>query len=184
MKKILKSLIMVFVLVTMCTTAMAAETTPKEADVISAYTNASKVYNWFTLTTLPTDGRLKKSAGYMVYYNVNYPNIRTMLDLRREMNSVFTSDLTNQILATSRNYKEFDGGLYVSPCKFKTNALAGQSTFKLIPLTADTLNLQITTEILEDPLHNKNNVVRYETKNFSYVNTLVGWRFSSFERIK
>ena len=184
MKKILKSLIMLFALISLCTTAMAAENSPSDEEVIGAYHNASKVYNWFSLSSLPTNGRLKKEAGYMIYYNVDYPNIRTMSDLRREMNAVFTSDLTSQILANSRTYKEFDGGLYVSPSNFRANVFAGQSAFKVNPIDTDNITLQVTTEILEDPLKNKKNVVKYETKNFSYVKTLVGWRFSSFERIK
>jgi len=184
LKKILNRLVMVFALLTICATAIASAASPTDEEVVAAYNNANKVYNWFSLAPLPTNGRLKKEAGYMIYYNVDYPNIRTMSDLRREMNAVFTSDLTSKILGSSRIYKEFNGGLYVAPCDFRPNAFAGQSSFKIQRLTDDNIDLQITTEILEDPQKNKMAVVKYETKNFSYVKTLIGWRFATFERIK
>lgn len=184
LKKILRGFMMILALFALCSTVFASAESPTDEEVIAAYNNANKVYNWFGLVPLPTDGRQKKETGYMIYYNVNYPNIRTMSDLRREMNAVFTSDLTNSILGNSRTYREFGGGLYVAPSGLRANVFAGQSSFSVNRLNADSINLQVTTEILENPLKNKMDVVRYETKDFSYVNTPIGWRFATFTRVR
>ena len=184
MKKFLRGFMMILALVALCSTAFASAESPTDDEVIAAYTNANKVYNWFGIAPLPTNGRQKKEIGFMIYYNVNFPNIRTMSDLRREMNAVFISDLTNKILAESRTYRDFDGGLYVAPSGLRANVFAGQSSFTVNRLTADSINLQVTTEILENPPKNKMDVVRYETKDFSYVNTPIGWRFATFTRVR
>ena len=72
---------MILALVALCSTAFASAESPTDDEVIAAYTNANKVYNWFGINPLPTNGRQKKEIGFMIYYNVNFPNVRTMIFL-------------------------------------------------------------------------------------------------------
>ena len=68
---------MILALVALCSTVFASAEAPTDDEVIAAYTNANKVYNWFGIAPLPTNGRQKKEIGIMIYYNVNFPNFRT-----------------------------------------------------------------------------------------------------------
>ena len=111
--------------------ALASPEAPTDQEVRAAYDKASVVYNWFDQNTLPTDGRLKKEVGFMIYYNVEYPGIKTMANLRQQMDEVFTPELTGMLFSGSRAYKEFSGQLYVAPASRGDNAFAGKSTFSI-----------------------------------------------------
>ena len=184
MKKFLRVFVTVLALFALCGNVFASPSDPTEQEALDAWQQAYKVFNLFDMHPLPTDGRGKKQVGYMIYYNVSDPNIKTMSALRSKMNTVFTSELTNRILTTSRTYIDNGGYLYVAPAGRGTNIYAGKTTFKVIKEAPDKMTIQTITEILEDPRHNKMNVIKYDTKDFTYVKTLSGWRFANFTRIK
>lgn len=184
MKKLFMTLLTGLFMLAMTTTALAA--TPTDQEVIAAYQNANKVFEWFSCKPLPTNGRMKKETGYMIYYNVNYPNVRTMGDLHRECEKVFTYTFSNQLISSSRLYKEFDGGLFVAPAGRGYNVFAGKDSFKVVrdAATPDKLTLQVSTEKLENPPAGKMAVVGYNTHNFSYISTPIGWRFANFQAVR
>ncbi len=180
--KILKALALLGVsCLIMAGSCLASPAAPTDEEVKAAYDKALVVYNWFDHNTLPTDGTSKKEAGYMIYYNVNYPGIKTMGQLRQAMYTVFTPELSSMLLSTSRAYREFDNVLYVAPASRGHNILAGNTTFTITRPSVDKINLQAKTEMYNNPLDKK--VSSYRTKDFLYVNTASGWRFATFSSI-
>lgn len=182
MKKLLLSIMALLVLLCGATAFAAA---PTDSEIIDAYYKADKVYAWFTRHCLPTNGVRKQEHLYMIYYNVNYPGIRTMADLRRECNKVFTPQMTNNLIATSRTYKEFGGGLYVAAADRGDNILIGETRFEVNRNTANPdycIILKTISEKFSD--HTHKTLVGYQTLEFSYVHTPDGWRFDTFHDVK
>lgn len=165
------------------TTAFASPEAPTDAEVKAAYTNAVKVYNWFDHNTLPTDGLHKKEVGYMIYYSVNYPGIKTMGQLRQAMHAVFTPELTGMIMSMSRAYREIDNILYVAPASRGKNIFAGNTSFTIVRQAPDKINLQAKTEIYDSANPFNRKVVDYKIKDFLYTKTADGWRFATFSSI-
>ncbi|MEI3362210.1 MAG: hypothetical protein V8R75_06330 [Oscillospiraceae bacterium] len=101
--------------------AMTAEQTEKEArpltgeEVLSAYDQAVEAYGWFELTPLPSGSGAVEVDGSS-YLPVDRQGMTTMLELRSYLRSLFSEDVTNQLLATGGKrplYREVDGALYV-----------------------------------------------------------------------
>lgn len=162
--------------------ASAAEA-PTDEQVIAAYHEANKVYDWFYGTSLPTNGRAKKELGYTVYYNVEYPNIRVAVDLLRETQKVFTVEFSNALIGESRRYKTFDNFLFVCPINIAKSKRIGESTYSVERINADKIILHITTELVNPKLAERP-VVGSKVTDFEYVNTPMGWRFATFSVIR
>ena len=181
MKKIFKALFMTLAFVTICAVVFASPENPTDGEVLAAYNKALPVFEYFDIKPLPTNGEMKKELGFMIYYNVTDPKIKSMGALRSVMDGVFTPALSNMILTSRNMYREFNGTLYVAPAGRKVNKFAGNTTFKVTQRTADKIILQTSTEIFGKDLKT---VVKYQTKDFNYVKTASGWRFATFEAIK
>jgi len=162
----------------------ASPEAPTDEEVTAAYHNASKYYDWFDHHTLPTDGTARKAYGFMIYYNVNYPGIRTMNDLRNALNTVFTSELSNMLIGSSKTYKEFNNALYVAPAGRGNNIFAGNTSFSIARPAEDKIILTAKTEIYDNADHAKGKIINYNSKDFTYVKTINGWRFATFSSIK
>lgn len=181
MKKIFKAFILALALVTVSAVAFASPENPTDSEVLAAYEKAVVVYDWFDIKPLPTNGEMKKEQGFMIYYNVTDPKIKTMGALRSAMDGVFTPNLTNMILGRRNMYREFNGLLYVAPAGRGVNQFAGNTTFKVVSRTADKIVLQSTTEIFGS---DHKTIAKYQTKDFDYVKSLSGWRFNTFAAVK
>lgn len=101
--------------------AMTAEQTEKEAraltgeEVLYAYDQAVEAYGWFELTPLPGGNGAVELDGSS-YLPVDRQGMTTMLELRSYLRSLFSEEVTDQLLATGGNrplYREVDGTLYV-----------------------------------------------------------------------
>lgn len=164
--------------------AFASPSAPTDQEVITAFQNAVTVFEWFEHQPLPTDGNDKKDSGYMIYYSVSDPNIRTMAQLKAKVHENFTDALSSFIISGSRFYREFDGKLYVAPNGKPLDPHKGTTTFNIVRKGADRIELQASTPIMQDPEHGKTNVVRVQKVTFPYVKTEKGWRFSYFESLE
>ena len=165
-------------------TVFASPEAPTDEEVKVAYDNAVKYYNWFDHHSLPTNGASKKAFGFMIYYNVDYPGIKTMADLRRTLNTVFTPEMANMMIGSSKNYREFNGILYVAPADRGNNIFAGNTTFSINRQAPDKIVLTAKTEMYDNPNHAKGKIASYTTKDFLYAKTANGWRFATFSSVK
>ncbi|MCF0139147.1 MAG: hypothetical protein HUJ81_03465 [Acidaminococcus fermentans] len=183
--KILRSLLLTAILaVSAAFTAFASPEAPTDQEVIQAFQEANTVYEWFEHHPLKTDGKEEKDTGYMIYYTVadkNYPN---MMALKTRVNECFTEALAGFIISDSRMYREFDGKLYVAPSAKALDPRKGTSTINIVRESPTRINLEVSTPIMEDPVHGKTNVVETRKTIFPYVKTLKGWRFSYFESLE
>lgn len=96
----------------------SAQSTQKEQGltqekIAAAYDTATEAYDWFNLTTMPLDNADTKKVGEAVYNRVNQPGITSMAELRAYLNTLFTPELTESLLAESGDhYRDFGGVLY------------------------------------------------------------------------
>ena len=120
----------------------------------------------------------------MIYYTVADKDYPTMLALKTKVNECFTEALAGFIISDSRMYREFDGRLYVAPSAKALDPRKGTSTINIVRESPTRINLEISTPIMEDPVHGKTNVVETKKTIFPYVKTLKGWRFSYFESLE
>ncbi|MEG0831579.1 MAG: hypothetical protein RSE47_01450 [Acidaminococcaceae bacterium] len=164
-------------------TAQAAEAAPTDEQVLAAYQEATTVHNWFFGTSLPTNGKDKKEYGYLIYYNVDYPSIKLSVDLQRETQKVFTVEFANALIGKSLRYKDFDGWLYVCPINIAKSKRIGEATYQVERLAPDKIVLHVTTQLI-NPKSKDHVVVGSKTTDFSYVNTIAGWRFATFSTIR
>lgn len=181
MKKIFKAFLLTLALVTISAAACASPENPTDSEVLAAYNTALPVFEWFDIKPLPTNGEEKKELGFMIYYNVTDPKIKSMDSLHSALDKVFTSTFSSMLITSRNMYREFNGTLYVAPAGRKVNKYAGNTTFKVTQRTADKIVLQASTEIFGKDLKT---VATHKTQNFDYVKTPSGWRFATFEAVK
>lgn len=70
-----------------------------DEEILNAYQRAEKICGWFELTPLPA-GAESQSVDGRTYWKVDYPGVETMSDLRAYLQSVFSPELTERLLAT------------------------------------------------------------------------------------
>lgn len=118
MKRFLPALIILIVLVgiTGCQVATqntAQNTATESLDIVAVYNTAAEAYAWFDMTTMPLDAYDSRQEGDRVYNRVKRPGITSMAELKDYLNTLFTPELTESLLALSPDrYKDFDGVLY------------------------------------------------------------------------
>ena len=75
-----------------------------------------RIYAWFELTPLADDGTTIVEDGD-VYRHVSSAEVQTLEELRMNLRSVFSEELTQRLLSGQEDgirYREFDGDLYVT----------------------------------------------------------------------
>lgn len=169
--------------------AMTAEQTEKEArpltgeEVLSAYDQAVEAYGWFELTPLPSGSGAVEVDGSS-YLPVDRQGMTTMLELRSYLRSLFSEDVTNQLLATGGKrplYREVDGALYVransgrekDPDKGKVSAQVKQESE-----TAYAVN--VTVDLLGE---DRSEVTGVECYAFPYQWVEDRWVFTQFQLV-
>ncbi|MGP2527183.1 hypothetical protein ACTUHY_04335 [Acidaminococcus sp. LBK-2] len=183
--KIVRSLFLSAILVlSAALTVFASPEAPTDQEVAQAFQEANTVFEWFEHHPLKTDGKGERDTGYMIYYTVADKKYPTMLALKTRVNECFTEALSSFIISDSRMYREFDGKLYVAPSAKAQDPRKGTSTINIVRESPTRINLEISTPIMEDPVHGKTNVVETKKTIFPYVKTLKGWRFSYFESLE
>ncbi len=174
----------VLLVVATATTAFASPEAPTDQEIIQAFQQANTVYEWFDHHPLQTDGKNKQDTGYMIYYTVADKQFPTMMALKSKVHEVFTDALASFIISDSRLYREFDGKLYVAPGARPQDPKKGTSSIDIKRVSPTEIDLNVSTPIMEDPVHGKTNVVETRKATFPYVKTAKGWRFSYFESLE
>lgn len=169
--------------------AMTAEQTEKEArpltgeEVLAAYDQAVEAYGWFELTPLSAGSGAVELDGSS-YLPVDRQGMTTMLELRSYLRSLFSEEVTDQLLATGGKrplYREVDGALYVrtnsgrekDPNKGKVSAQVKQESE-----TAYAVN--VTVDLLGE---DRREVTGVECYAFPYQWVEDRWVFTQFQLV-
>ena len=84
-----------------------------QEDVLAAYDEAARLYDWFDLAPMPLDESDSVKEGENTYFRVLDENITSTKELRSRLEEVFTSELAEEIFnKASDQYRDFDGKLY------------------------------------------------------------------------
>lgn len=162
-------------------TALTSPENPTTDEVLSAYQNAVKVYEWFEHDPLPTQGRERFDSGYMMYYLVSDSQIKTMMDLKQRVRDTFTDSLASFIMSENKMYRQNDKQLFVAPMAKKKNPKRGVPTLTVKKISDDKYIVTAQTPVYTDAA--KTTLEKTETVEFPYVRTAKGWRFAYFESL-
>ena len=153
--------------------------TLEDSRIEEAYQSARKAMSWFLVDTLPVSKDMHQIDDRH-YYRVNHPYINTMADLRAHLESLFSTDIVNELLDTFL-YCEIDGVLYDMPASRGTDIFKGEETLEIIYKNESQYTVSVTVENLGEDL---TTVVGYSTHDMIYEMVDGLWVFTSFELLR
>lgn len=164
-------------------TQLASEPRPlMEEEILAAYYRAEEAYGWFDLSPLPSGGEAVQLDG-ADYYQVDYPGMETLDDLRAYLRRLFSAELTDQLLALgggSPYYRDVDGALYVSFSGRERDGGKGASQVEAVQMDSQTYALEVSVELLNEA---RDAVTGLECWSFPYAYVDGRWVFTDFQLV-
>ena len=162
-----------------------------QEDVLAAYDEAARLYDWFDLAPMPLDESDSVREGESTYFRVLDETITSTKELRSRLERVFTSELAEEIFNKAPDqYRDFDGKLYAIPGGRGTNLYLLDKTVQAERLSEDRWEVTLTFWAdYEDArmvpetgvsASYPTAVTGYCTTSIYYERTSEGWRFTSF----
>lgn len=162
-------------------------------DVLAAYDEAARLYDWFDLAPMSLDESDSVREGENTYFRVLDENITSTKELRSRLERVFTSELAEEIFNKAPDqYRDFDGKLYAIPGGRGTNIYLLDKTVQAERISEDRWAVTLTfwadyedTRMVPEPeagvsASYPTAVAGYSTTCIYYERTPEGWRFISF----
>ena len=121
-----------------------------EEEILDAYQRAEVACGWFALQPLPDSGEIVQIDG-VDYREVDVPGIQKMEDLRTYLRSLFSGELTEQLLATGGScplYREIDGSLYVCASGRSRNSGKGNMQIQINRIDETSYTVDVTMDLL------------------------------------
>lgn len=152
-----------------------------EEEVLAAYYRAEEVCGWFERSPLPDNGEILTIDG-IDYRRVDVPGMEKLEDLRTYLRGVFTSELTEQLLAQGDDhplYREVDGALYVSFTGRSRTQGKGGAALQVNSSSDGGYMVDVNVDLLDE----NGNVVGLECWSFPYAFVDGRWVFTDFELV-
>lgn len=165
-------------------TASQVEDAPRpitEEEIRVAYNQAVEAYGWFDLSPLPDDGETCRVDG-VLYRRVSAPGLEKMEDLRTYLRSLFSSEVTEQLLASGNAqpfYRDIDGVLYVSAAGRIRDIDKGAVEVEVVQKDDAAYSVDITVELLDSDAA----VAGVECWSFPYALVEGRWVFTDFRLV-
>lgn len=177
---------------------LAIDPSPQELmgfqeDVLAAYDEAARLYDWFDLAPMPLDESDSVREGENTYFRVLDETITSTKELRSQLERVFTSELAEEIFNKAPDqYRDFDGKLYAIPGGRGTNLYLLDKTVQAERISEDRWEVTLTfwadyedARMVPEPETGVSTsyptaVAGYSTTSIYYERTPEGWRFTSF----
>ena len=166
---------------------------PQAEDVLAAYDEAARLYDWFDLAPMPLDESDSVREGENTYFRVLGENITSTKELRSRLERVFTSELAEEIFnKVPGQYRDFDGKLYAIPGGRGANIYLLDKTVRAERISEDRWEVTLTfwadyedARMVPEPetgvsASYPTAVAGYSTTCIYYERTSEGWRFTSF----
>ena len=166
---------------------------PQSEDVLTAYNEAARLYDWFDLAPMPLDESDSVREGENTYFRVLDKNITSTKELRSRLERVFTSELAEEIFnKVPDQYRDFDGKLYAIPGGRGANIYLLDKTVQAGRISEDRWEVTLTfwadyedARMVPEPetgvsASYPTAVAGYSTTCIYYERTPEGWRFTSF----
>ncbi len=124
-----------------------------EDGAIALFRQAREIWNWFEFGTLPTTDAALQAEGGTMQQVADFDSLDA---LRRHLDTYFSPNLTDHLLANYAQFQESDGALFVLPASRTRNLYAGKETAAAFVYTEQTaaqqgVNCRIaaTTEVMD-----------------------------------
>ena len=166
---------------------------PQSEDVLTAYNEAARLYDWFDLAPMPLDESDSVREGENTYFRVLDKNITSTKELRSRLERVFTSELAEEIFnKVPDQYRDFDGKLYAIPGGRGANIYLLDKAVQAGRISEDRWEVTLTfwadyedARMVPEPetgvsASYPTAVAGYSTTCIYYERTPEGWRFTSF----
>lgn len=164
-----------------------------QADVLAAYDEAARLYDWFDLAPMPLDESDSVREGENTYFRVLDENITSTENLRSRLEEAFTPDLAEEIFnKVPDQYRDFDGKLYAIPGGRGANLYLLDKTVQTERISEDRWEVTLTfwadfedSHMAPEPGTDFSTsypiaTAGYSTEAIYYERTPEGWRFTSF----
>ena len=164
-----------------------------QEDVLAAYDEAARLYDWFDLAPMPLDESDSVKEGENTYFRVLDENITSTKELHSRLERVFTSELAKEIFnKVPDQYRDFDGKLYAIPGGRGTNIYLLDKTVQAERISEERWEVTLTfwagyedARMVPEPetgvsASYPTAVAGYSTTCIYYERTSEGWRFTSF----
>ena len=164
-----------------------------QEDVLAAYDEAARLYDWFDLAPMPLDESDSVKEGENTYFRVLDEHITSTKELRSRLEEVFTSELAEEIFNKAPDqYRDFDGKLYAIPGGRGTNLYLLDKTVQAERISEDRWKVTLTfwadyedSHMVPEPGTDFSTpypiaMAGYSTEAIYYERTSEGWRFTSF----
>lgn len=164
-----------------------------QEDVLAAYDEAARLYDWFDLAPMPLDESDSVKEGENTYFRVLDETITSTKELRSRLEEAFTPELAEEIFnKVPDQYRDFDGKLYAIPGGRGTNLYLLDKTVQAERLREDRWEVTLTfwadyedARMVPEPetgvsASYPTAVTGYSTTSIYYERTPEGWRFTSF----
>lgn len=161
-----------------------AEQVLTQEKITAAYHAAAEAYDWFDLTTMPLDTSDSKQDGDRVYSRVNQSGITSMTELKAYLNTLFTPELADSLLAVSPgHYRDIDGVLYAQSAD-RGQDIYLQGTHVAAAQKSDTrwdVTVIFYAGFTDSSVPDAPQVtIGYSQSVLDYEKTDAGWRFATF----
>ena len=166
---------------------------PQAEDVLAAYDEAARLYDWFDLAPMPLDESDSVREGENTYFRVLDENITSTKELRSRLEEAFTPELAEEIFnKVPDQYRDFDGKLYAIPGGRGTNLYLLDKKVQAERISEDRWEVTLTfwadyedARMVPEPetgvsASYPTAVAGYSTTCIYYERTSEGWRFTSF----
>ena len=118
---------------------------PQAEDVLAAYDEAARLYDWFDLAPMPLDESDSVREGENTYFRVLDENITSTKELRSRLEEAFTPELAEEIFnKVPDQYRDFDGKLYAIPGGRGTNLYLLDKTVRAERISEDRWEVTLT----------------------------------------
>lgn len=150
-----------------------------EAEILSAYDRALRVYSWFDLAPLSASNETALIDGEM-FRLVDMDGVENLEDLRTYLRSVFSEELTDRLLdgETARiQYRDIGGKLYVSGSRRNRDSDTGAIRVETEQFDETMYFVNVLVELLSE---DGETVVGQGSWSFPYAFVDDRWVFTDF----
>ena len=153
-------------------------TPPTMDEMIEAYRDAAKAYEYIEVSPLPLHSKPVTVDGFR-YYQVSVDGMETLADLTEYLKCYFSDGIVTGLLnQDTAPYRDIDGKLYGLNGGRGKNIALGKEQYSYSERSGTEVVLEVTVENLDE--EDLETVTGHTTHNFVYEKTDDQWVFTEF----
>jgi hypothetical protein len=170
------------------TSSQVSKGQPSDEEITALYKKAVEAYGWFDLCSIQLTYNDTKTVDGQQYSKVDYPGISTLAQLRAYLNTLFSPEVTEQLLSAKdgiMRYRDIDGVLYGIDAARGSNISHGDERYTIIRQSDTSIDFHVDVDVL-DTSDTSAPVEKWPvtgTKSFDFILKPINgsWVFANFE---